>query len=102
MMAERVNAIPSASFCKKLYLATANQGAANFERNKKRHDSFYTLLTERSNEPQHITIEYFHHENHRSVPLKAIYEGLDLFMLPTIHKIQTDWCWIEIIKKCEL
>jgi predicted alpha/beta superfamily hydrolase len=76
MMAERVNTIPSASFRKKLYLATANQGAANLERNKNRHDTFYTLLTQRTGEPEHIRIEYFEHEDHRSVPLKAIYEGL--------------------------
>lgn len=76
MMANKVNAVPSASFHKKLYLATANQGAANLERNKKRHDTYYTLLTERSDEPQNIRIVYFEDEDHRSVPLKAIYEGL--------------------------
>lgn len=76
MMTDRVNAIPPESFRKKLYLATANQGAANFERNKKRHDTFYTLLTNRSDQPEQIKIEYFEHEDHRSVPLKAIYEGL--------------------------
>jgi predicted alpha/beta superfamily hydrolase len=82
MMADKMNAIPSASFHKKLYLATANQGAANFGRNKERHDMFYTLLTERSDYPQNIRIEYFENEDHRSVPLKAIYEGL-IFIFET-------------------
>jgi predicted alpha/beta superfamily hydrolase len=76
MMVDKVNDVSSASFRKKLYLATANQGAANLERNKKRHDTFFPLLTQRSNEPEYIRIEYFEHEDHRSVPLKAIYEGL--------------------------
>lgn len=76
MITDRVNAVSSASFRKKLYLATANQGAANFERNKKRHDTFYTLLKERSDAPEHVRIKYFEEEDHRSVPLKAIYEGL--------------------------
>jgi predicted alpha/beta superfamily hydrolase len=76
MMIEKVNAIPTSSFHKKLYLTTANQGAANVERNKKRHDALYRLLTARSEDPQNIRIHYFEHEDHRSVPLKAIYEGL--------------------------
>jgi len=81
-MADRVDAVSLVTFRKKLYLATANQGAANFERNKKRHDTYYTLLKERSNEPQHIKIKYFEDEDHRSVPLKAIYEGLRFIYAP--------------------
>jgi predicted alpha/beta superfamily hydrolase len=82
IMVDKVNNVSSASFRKKLYLATANQGTVNFERNKKRHDSFYTLLTERSDTPEHIRITYFEDEDHRSAPLKAIYEGLRFIYAP--------------------
>lgn len=82
IMVDKVNDVSSASFRKKLYLATANQGTANFERNKKRHDSFYTLLTERTDTPEHIRITYFEDEDHRSAPLKAIYEGLRFIYAP--------------------
>lgn len=76
MIVEKVNAIPSSSFRKRLYIATANQGEANMERNKQRHDAFYNLLKEQSDDQQRIRIQYFENEDHRSVPLKAIYEGL--------------------------
>lgn len=76
MMTEKVEAIQPLAFKKKLYIATANQGEANFERNKKRHDAFYELLNKRTEEPQNIKIEYFENEDHRSVPLNALYNGL--------------------------
>lgn len=75
MMKNKVDSISSESFNKKLYIATANQGEANYERNKKRHDYFYTLLTKKSKEPLNVEIKYFEEENHRSVPLRALYEG---------------------------
>lgn len=50
MIVEKVNAIPSSSFRKRLYIATANQGEANMERNKQRHDAFYNLLKEQSDD----------------------------------------------------
>ncbi|WP_206688026.1 hypothetical protein [Aestuariibaculum marinum] len=61
---------------KNLYIATANQGENNYERNKKRHDHLYDLSKEKSDEHLSIEIEYFEKENHRSVPLVAIYNGL--------------------------
>jgi hypothetical protein len=55
---------------------TANQGETNNEKNKKRHDNFYALMTEKSDEPLKEELEYFEKENHRSVPLIALYKGL--------------------------
>ena len=72
----KVNGISPISFNKKLYIATANQGENNYERNKKRHDGFYALLTERMPIKTNARIEYFEDEDHRSVPLKAMYNGL--------------------------
>ena len=76
MMKNKVDSISSISLNKKLYIATANQGEANYERNKQRHDALYTLITKKSDKPLNIEIEYFEKENHRSVPLAALYKGL--------------------------
>tara|TARA_A100000171_G_scaffold51226_1_gene64939 strand:- start:30935 stop:31765 length:831 start_codon:yes stop_codon:yes gene_type:complete len=76
MMKNKVDSTSSISLDKKLYIATANQGEANYEMNKQRHDSLYTLITKKSDKPLNIEIEYFEKENHRSVPLVALYEGL--------------------------
>ncbi|TYA57340.1 alpha/beta hydrolase [Formosa maritima] len=75
-MKNKVDSISSISFKKKLYIATANQGEANYERNKQRHDSLYAFITKKSDKPLNVEIEYFEKENHRSVPLIALYEGL--------------------------
>ena len=72
----KVNSIPQSSFNKKLYIATANQGEANQERNKKRHVALFNLIKKRHKIPKNIKLEYFKSENHRSVPLVAIYQGL--------------------------
>ncbi len=76
MMKNKVDSISSISLNKKLYIATANQGEASYERNKKRHDYLYELITKKSEEPLNVEIKYFDKENHRSVPLIALYEGL--------------------------
>lgn len=76
MMKNKVDSISSISLNKKLYIATANQGEANYERNKQRHDNLYALITEKSEEPLNVEIQYFEKENHRSVPLIALYDGL--------------------------
>ena len=76
MMKNKVDSISSRSLNKKLYIATANQGESNYDRNKKRHDSLYDLIRKKSDKPQNIEIEYFENENHRSVPLIALYQGL--------------------------
>lgn len=76
MMKNKVDSISSSTLEKKLYIATANQGEANYERNKKRHDAFFELLKIKSSERVNVRIAYFEDENHRSVPLLAIYEGL--------------------------
>ncbi len=76
MMKNKVDSIAPISFNKKLYIATANQGEANYERNKKRHDLIYSIMKEKSNKPFNIELEYFEKENHRSVPLIALYNGL--------------------------
>lgn len=76
MMTEKVDSMPPSSLKKKLYIATANQGEASYERNKKRHDRLYTLLTKKTEEHANVKIEYFENENHRSVPLIALYNGL--------------------------
>ncbi|WP_375323764.1 alpha/beta hydrolase [Flagellimonas sp. GZD32] len=72
----KVDSVPSTSLNKKLFIATANQGEANYERNKKRHDTLYSLLRERMEGGNTVSIQYYETENHRSVPLKAIYDGL--------------------------
>ena len=76
MMTEKVDSISPESLKKKLYIATANQGDSGYERNKKRHDFYYNLLYGRSKEALKVKIEYFDNEDHRSVPLIAIYHGL--------------------------
>lgn len=76
MMKNKVDSISSISLHKKLYIATANQGEANYERNKKRHDSLFALMKKKSDGHLNVEIEYFEKENHRSVLLIALYEGL--------------------------
>ncbi len=76
MMKNKVDSISSISLNKKLFIATANQGEASYERNKKRHDYLYKLIAKKSGEPLKVEIKYFERENHRSVPLIALYEGL--------------------------
>jgi len=76
IMKNKINAIFPLSLNKKLYIATANQGENNYERNKKRHDLFYTGIKEKSGGHLNVEIAYFEKENHRSVPLIALYEGL--------------------------
>lgn len=76
MMKAKVDSISSISLNKRLYIATANQGEANSERNKKRHDSLYSLIKKKSKTTLNVEIEYFKNENHRSVPLIALYKGL--------------------------
>ena len=76
MMKNKVDSISSTSLNKKLYIATANQGEANYERNKKRHDSLYALMNKKSEGQLNVEIAYFEKESHRSVPLIALYEGL--------------------------
>lgn len=76
LMKTKVDAISSKSFNKKLFIATANQEERRYEKNKKRHDQFYALLEQKSNKGMQVKIESYDDENHRSVPLKAIYDGL--------------------------
>lgn len=76
MMKNKVDSISSISLNKKLYIATANQGEANYDRNKKRHDYLYALMRKKLDIAQNVEIEYFEKEDHRSVPLIALYEGL--------------------------
>ena len=76
MMKNKVDSISSVSLSKKLFIATANQGEAKYVRNKKRHDALYALLKEKSDGQLNVEIEYFEKEDHRSVPLIALYEGL--------------------------
>ena len=75
-MKRKTEMVSSSCLKKKIYMATANQGEANYARNKKRHDRLYALLNSKSNEPLQFKLEYFEHENHRSVPLLALYNGL--------------------------
>ena len=76
MMKSKVDSISTISLNKKLYMATANQGEDNYKRNKKRHDSLYALMNENSKGDLNFEMEYFEEENHRSVPLIAVYKGL--------------------------
>lgn len=76
LMNAKVIAMTPTSTHKKLYWATANQGEANYEKNKKRHDRFVELMQARWGAELQMKKDYFEKENHRSVPLPAIYEGL--------------------------
>lgn len=75
-MQNKVDAIGPVSLKKKLYIATANQGEANYERNKKRHDLLFAMLKNKSDEQLNVKVAYFDEEDHRSVPFVALYEGL--------------------------
>lgn len=75
-MKSKVDSISTSSLNKKLFIATANQGEANYERNKKRHDALYALLKTKSGGNLNVEIVYFEEEDHRSVPLMALYKGL--------------------------
>ena len=75
IMKKKVDSISSISLNKKLYIATANQGEGSYARNKKRHDDLYALLKKKSKKALQVEIKYFEKENHRSVPLIALYEG---------------------------
>ena len=72
----KVDSMQMTSFKKKMYIATANQGERGIERNKKRHETLFNLMQEKAKDSLHVKLEYFDKENHRSVPLIAIYEGL--------------------------
>lgn len=75
-MDAKVTSMTPTSTHKKMYWATANQGEANYEKNKKRHDRFVALLQARWGTELHVKQDYFGQEDHRSVPLPALYEGL--------------------------
>ena len=76
MMTAKVEAITPAVFHKKLFIATANQVKSRYEKNKKKHDRFYNLLGSKSDKKANIKIETFDDENHRTVPLRGLYDGL--------------------------
>jgi hypothetical protein len=76
IMESKVTAMTLISLNKKVYWATANQGEANYERNKKRHDRFVAMMRERWGSNLQLKLNYFEEEDHRSVPLPALYEGL--------------------------
>lgn len=78
MIEEKVAAIEKEAFRNKLYIATANQGEAKQGKNKSRHELLYHLMKEKSAYPDHLSIQYFEDEDHRSVPRVAIYDGLNL------------------------
>jgi len=75
-MEHKVDSISTEIFNKRLYISTANQEERRFEKNKKRHDHFYDLFQKKSNEVISVKLASFDNENHRSIPLMALYEGL--------------------------
>jgi predicted alpha/beta superfamily hydrolase len=75
-MINKVDSISPISFKKKIYIATANQVKTSYERNKKKHDRMYTLIKIKSNEKAEIKVKTYNNDNHRSVPLIALYDGL--------------------------
>jgi predicted alpha/beta superfamily hydrolase len=75
-MINKVDSISPISFKKKIYIATANQVKRRYERNKKKHDRIYTLIKIKSNEKADIKVKTYNNDNHRSVPLIALYDGL--------------------------
>lgn len=76
MMRSKVDTVTQKALQKKLYIATANQGEGNHGKNKIRHDALYAMLKAKAKDTMRLSIQYFNNENHRSVPLKALYEGL--------------------------
>jgi len=75
-MKSKVDTIDATCFKRRFYIATANQEKRRYEKNKKRHDRLYELMKMKSNELTNIKSESFDNENHRSIPLIALYEGL--------------------------
>ena len=75
-MINKVDSISPISFKKKIYISTANQVKTRYERNKKKHDRMYTLIKIKSNEKAEIKVKTYNNDNHRSVPLIALYDGL--------------------------
>ncbi|TRZ46345.1 alpha/beta hydrolase [Robertkochia solimangrovi] len=74
-MLEKIENTDPRCFEKRLYIATANQGEKNEGKNKLRHERFYKGILATGNS-MNITHNYWENEDHRSVPLPAIYEGL--------------------------
>lgn len=77
MMENKIDSAKSYFTKNKLYIATANQGDSNYERNKKRHEDFHSMLIKATGQKLKVKLEYFEDENHRSVPSKAILAGLN-------------------------
>lgn len=75
-MDKKVDSISQNSLAKKLYIATANQGEANQGKNKMRHERLVSLIDEKLVDKNNLGWEYFEDEDHRSVPLIAMYKGL--------------------------
>lgn len=75
-MIEKIATINPGRFTKRLYIATANQGKRNYIRNQKKHQQLATLLEQKSEGKIPLKLSYFENEDHRSVPLVALYEGL--------------------------
>ncbi|TDU43644.1 hypothetical protein BXY82_1060 [Gelidibacter sediminis] len=82
MMKERVDTITPSSSNKKLYIATANHGETGNIKNKQRHDLLYELLSKQTEEAQNVNHEYFESEDHHSVLLLALYNGLKYINQP--------------------
>ena len=76
LIREKVAEVQPSSFEKRIYIATANQGPANQQKNKIRHDKLFALLQEKAGDDLHMKVEYFDEEDHRSVVMVAIYQGL--------------------------
>ena len=75
-MKRKVSAMHSKSFKKRILIATANQGKKNYTKNKLRHDKLVLLIKKMSRGQASIQSKYFEDEDHRSVVLKAVYDGL--------------------------
>ena len=75
-MDEKIDAVPSVSFDRFLYIATANWGTRNL-RNRDRHVRFFESLNRKNSaDIFRAQVEYFEHENHFSVPIMAFYKGI--------------------------
>jgi predicted alpha/beta superfamily hydrolase len=75
LMKNKVDGISGNATAKKIFIASANQNENRYERNKKRHNSLYALLRAKLNN-HNIAHKTYDNENHRSVPLVALYDGL--------------------------
>jgi len=75
IMDGKIKLVNEKVFTRPIYIATANWGKGNI-RNRDRHIRFYESLNSKCEGKYKGKIEYFENENHGTVPLPALYNGI--------------------------